>query len=45
MEEDVTVVELDLLASNIKRELCNVLEVFSFFLRSLMKEKFIICLH
>jgi hypothetical protein len=37
MEEDVVIaIELNLLISNIKREVCNVLDVF-FFLRSLMK--------
>ncbi len=39
MEEDVTIVELDLLASNIKRELCNVLEAFMFFLKKFDERK------
>jgi len=46
MEYDVVVdVELDLLAFNIKREVCNVLDVFLSFFKSLMKEKLVICLH
>jgi hypothetical protein len=46
MEEDVVIViELNLLISNIKREVCNVLDVFLSFFKSLMKEKLVICLH
>ncbi len=39
MEEDVVIVELDLLASNIKREVCNVLEAFISFLKKFDERK------
>jgi hypothetical protein len=46
MEKDVIVgVEMDLLDSNIKREVCNVLIVFLYFPKKFVKEKIIICLH
>jgi hypothetical protein len=40
IEEDVVVVELDLLASNIKREVCNILDAFISFLKKFDERKF-----
>ncbi len=46
MEENVIIViELDLLTSNIKREICNVLDAFLSFLNKFDEKKLIICLH
>ncbi len=46
MEENVIIgVELDLLASNIKREVFGVLDAFLSFLKKFDEKKLIICLH
>ncbi len=45
MKENVVIVELNLLASNTKRKVCNILDVFLSFLKKFDERKSHICLH